>query len=283
MCAINSVGHATVFIPSFPETIKPTVTHEEYQTKKREEAQLFDRILESLATDVQKVSPSRTYSGKSSNSLVNIFSSFICNLPQIFSDCLTCGSCESEPTVPTYITKENYELLKHARVSFHRNSAALCCCGPIIAVTIPCLTSVSPTVAAGLGILNNISGLMITGCMTYFWGDFGAKELQVYEYLKAGYLNTASYLMSKWNDADHHLGEKLLNQCEQIAKNYDLMVLSMSNFGISKEHAEEIASPLIKVILHIRFSKLTPQPEKVETPVAEGKCLVQLITLPKVT
>lgn len=254
----HDAGH---FLPRFPSYIPPTITREEYREIKEKERLLFEEILNRLAVDSEEVHPGRvTYiENPCDNSLLGLGVNSLCNIKQIAMDFLLCGygTCctDPEPVRPTYLTEAEYRSLNYARENLFRNTATLLCIGPAIGITVPFFATAPHAATVSLAILNNVSSLIITGCMTYFWGDFGARELAAFEYMNIGMLKTAEYLENKWMRLDDSERAEFLPKVERMARNCAHMIEGMTNRGITPPHAELIVTPLAEVLRKIRFNE----------------------------
>ncbi|WP_068466316.1 hypothetical protein [Candidatus Protochlamydia phocaeensis] len=250
------------FIPPFPTYISPALSQEDYKNKKREEAQLLESILEYLANKEQKVQSSRMKAipAPCGNKALELGANFFCNLKQIFLDTICCGygSCwtDPDPAYPTYLTEREYRSLNAARINLNRNTCALFCVGPMISCGVPLAIHAPSALTIGLAILSGMSGLMITGCMTYFWGDSGERELEAFEYLQTGFEKTADYLENKWKQMATPDREEYRSKIEQMAMNCDYMILGMTNRGIHESHAQKIIEPFAEVLRNIRYNQL---------------------------
>lgn len=249
------------FLPRFPSYIPPTITPDEYREIKVRESQLFEQILEELASNANEFHPGRvTYiENPCDNSLLGLGVNTLCNIKQIAYDFLFCGYCtcftDPDPRQPTFMTELEYRSLNYARQNLYRNTATLCIVGPAIAVTVPFFSGAPHAVSLSLSIFNNLSGLMITGCMTYFWGDFGAREVASFEYLQIGYHKTAEFLENKWRQLGDAERMEYLPKVERMSRNCEKMISSMTSRGITPSHAEEIVTPLAEVLRKIRFNE----------------------------
>jgi len=263
MMSLSSAANhdAAFFLPRFPSYIEPTVSKEEFQVIKRKETLLFEEILEKLAVNSNQVHPGRVrqIENPCDNSLLGLGANVLCNISQIACDFFLCGisNCctDPEPRSPTYMTEAEYRSLNYARANLYRNTATLLCVGPAIGISTAFSALSPPAAQVSLAIFNNISSLIITGCMTYFWGDFGARELAASEYMLIGIKKTAEYLESKWMNLGDSERLEYLPKVELMAKNCANLIEGMTNRGITQPHAEMIATPLAEVLRKIRFNE----------------------------
>ncbi len=251
----------TWYLPSFPQPIPPNISGNEVDNVIQEGIAQLENILTFLSNTRNEIEPPkiREIQIPCDNSLLKWGVNILANITQIAFDTITCGygSCMNrEPECPVYVTEEIQRSIMDERISISRNTTALCCVGPIVSITVPIITTAPPSVLILLAITNNITGLIITGCMTYHWSDSTKVEQHAYEELKRGFDLVAGYLENKWNSGNDLTREELKIQCGQIAENYDLIEQGIMNQGISPQHATDSLTKLSDTVRKIRFAQI---------------------------